>query len=261
MIDFLDPILFLSQATELPVPVVAPSAGVIHVDIVKAAKDSDLLGVLSLVLCLGLSIVSWAVILAKWNQFRRAASQDELFLAQVEQAGGRLEDAYGISGRYPASSLGVVLREACIEMEAEGWYSDPSWTSEERLTAARLGLDRVIDRTIAEEERRFTNRLVVLATTASVAPFIGLFGTVWGVLASFQALGAMQGAAIQALAPGIATALLSTLAGLVAAIPATLFYNYFASQVEVRVTRMEGFAGELANIIQKRLLSTRPRTQ
>jgi biopolymer transport protein TolQ len=249
--------LYLAEVTGLPTT--ASAAGVIHVDILQAARDSDLMGVLSLILCLGLSLVCWAVILSKWNQLRRATADDDGFLADVDRAGGALEDAYSIAARYPSSSLAVILREACLEMEAENWYAEPSWSSEERLTAARLGLDRVIDRAIAEEERRFNSRLIVLATTASVAPFIGLFGTVWGVLAAFQALGQMEGAAIQALAPGMATALLSTLAGLVAAIPATLFYNYFSSRVDTRVTRMEGFAGELANIIQKRLLTMRPR--
>jgi biopolymer transport protein TolQ len=241
------------------VPVRPASGGAFHVDIVQAASDSDIVGVASLIVCLVLSLVCWAVILAKWNELRRAESEDDGFVTEVGRAGGVLEDAYSIASRYPTSSLALILREACMEMEAENWYSDPSWSTDDRLTAARIGLDRVIDRTIAEEERRFNGRLVVLATTASVAPFIGLFGTVWGVLAAFQALGQMEGAAIQALAPGMATALLSTLAGLVAAIPATLFYNYFASRVENRVTRMEGFAGELANIIQKRLLATRPR--
>jgi biopolymer transport protein TolQ len=232
-------------------------SGAIHVNLTQAVSDADLVGVLSLVLCMSLSVISWTVIIYKWFQIRRAIRQDEEYLLEVDRVGAALEDAYGLVRHYPASSLATILREACLEMEAENWYADPMLNPEERLTAARLGLDRVMDRTIASEERHFQSKLVVLATTASVSPFIGLFGTVWGVLAAFQALGTMQGAAIQALAPGMATALLSTLAGLVAAIPASLFYNYFASEVDKRVVRMEGFAGELANLIQKRLLTIR----
>lgn len=224
-----------------------------HVDIVKAMSDSDFMGILCVAGCVLLSIVSWVVIFHKWNMVRSATVQSDRFDRVLDTASS-LEEVFRKTPDYPQSPIALILREAILEMEAENWYADEIYTLEERLTAARLGVERVMERTISNEVQRLESHLIFLATTTNVAPFIGLFGTVWGVLAAFQALGSSGSAALSALAPGMSTALVATIAGLVAAIPASIFYNFFSNKIAIMTGRMDSFALELANIIQKRMV-------
>ena len=124
------------------------------------------------------------------------------------------------------------------------------------MIVAKVSIERVLERTITEEIRHLESYLIFLATTSNVAPFIGLFGTVWGVLGAFQALSRTGSAALSSLAPGMATALTATIAGLFAAIPASVFYNYFTNKIAIMITDMDSFSLQLANILQKRILTT-----
>ena len=234
-------------------PLEASAFAANHVNILQAIRDSDLMGAICLFVCLTLSVVSWVIILYKLNSISTAMRQSDAFDRCLDSSGS-LEEAYRRSGEFASSPLAQILREAYIEMEAENWYSEGGFGLEERLTAARLGVERVMERTISNELRNLESHLIFLATTSSVSPFIGLFGTVWGVLAAFQALSKSGSAALSALAPGMATALVATVAGLVAAIPASLFYNYLSNKIAILTSRMDSFALELANIIQKRMV-------
>lgn len=238
---------------DFPSVLAISGAETMHVDIVKAVNDSDFMGVLCLVGCLGLSIISWVIILYKLKMIRNAASQSDRFDKVLDTAGS-LEEVFRRTPEFTESPIAQILREAILEMEAENWYADDLYIMEERLTAARLGVERVMERTISNEIRRLESHLIFLATTASVAPFVGLFGTVWGVLAAFQALGNTGSAALSTLAPGMSTALVATVAGLIAAIPANIFYNYLSNKIAILTSRMDSFALELANIIQKRMI-------
>lgn len=224
-----------------------------HVDIIKAIQDSDFMGLVCLVGCLTLSFVSWIIVFYKLSMIRNAVSQSDRFDHVLDTAGS-LEEVFRRTPEFPQSPIAQILREAILEMEAENWYADDLYDMEERLTAARLGVERVMERTISNEVRRLEGHLIFLATTSNVAPFVGLFGTVWGVLAAFQALGRTGSAALSALAPGMSTALVATVAGLVAAIPASIFYNYLSNKINILTGRMDSFALELANIIQKRMV-------
>lgn len=225
-----------------------------HVNIFRALGDTDLMGLVCLVTCIGLSIASWTVIFYKTWQIGHAARQSDKFIKRCLSGSGSLEDAYRRCSDYADSPVALILREAYLEMEMENWYSDDTYAEEERLTICRIGLERVMERTISGEIRRLESHLIFLATTSSVAPFIGLFGTVWGVLGAFQALSTAGSAALASLAPGLATALVATIAGLVAAIPASVFYNYLTSKVTVLISRMDSFALEMSNILQKKML-------
>lgn len=225
-----------------------------HVNIFQAIGDSDLMGVLCIIACMTLSIIGWAIIFYKWLQLRSAAKQSDEFIEKCLSGSGSLDDAYRRSGEYPDSPLAQILRESYLEMQLENWYADVAYTATDRLTASRLGLERVMDRTILREIRHLESHLIFLATTSNVAPFIGLFGTVWGVLAAFQALSKSGSAALSSLAPGMATALTATIAGLVAAIPASIFYNYLTNQVAIMTSRMDAFSSEISNIVQKRII-------
>ena len=114
-------------------------------------------------------------------------------------------------------------------------------------------IDRVMDVTMAREVDRLERRLLVLATVGSSGPFIGLFGTVWGIMTSFQAIAASNNTNLSVVAPGIAEALLATALGLLAAIPAVVFYNKFSAQVSRLAVRMEGFADEFAAILSRQI--------
>lgn len=224
------------------------------VDLVKAVRDTDLMGLLCLVTCVGLSVASWAVIFFKTWQINSASRQSDAFVERVVNRAASLEEVYKRTPGFPSSPLASILREAYLELEVEDWYQDRAYSGEERLTAARVGVERVIERTISTEIRHLESHLIFLATVTSVAPFIGLFGTVWGVLAAFQALSNAGTAALAALAPGMATALVATIAGLMAAIPASVFYNYLTNRIAVLISRMDSFGLEVANILQKRLI-------
>lgn len=225
-----------------------------HVNLVQAIRDSDFMGLVCLVACMILSVISWAVILYKAYQVAAAIRQSNKFVDMCMSGSGSLEEAYRHSNQFTSSPLAQILREAYLEMQMEDWFADGGYSGDERLTAARLGVERVMERTITNEIRHLESYLIFLATTSSVAPFIGLFGTVWGVLGAFQALSRTGSAALSTMAPGLATALVATLAGLIAAIPATLCYNYFSNKITILTSRMDSFALELANIIQKRLI-------
>ena len=224
-----------------------------HVDLALAVRQADAVGLASLLACGALSVASWTVILWKAAQTGGAIRQSDAFVRECLSGTGSLEEAYAHAERHPASPLAQILREAYLEMQVEDWYAGGGLAPGDRMTAARAGVERVMERTISNEIRHLESWLIFLATVSSTGPFVVLFGTVWGVLGSFQAMGRTGGATITALAPGMATALVATLAGLAAAIPATVAFNYFSNKIAVLTSRMDSFALELANIIEKRL--------
>jgi biopolymer transport protein TolQ len=114
-------------------------------------------------------------------------------------------------------------------------------------------IEKVMDVTISREVEYLERRLLVLATVGSAGPFIGLFGTVWGIMTSFQSIAASKNTSLAVVAPGIAEALFATAIGLIAAIPATIFYNKFAGEVNKQAQRMEGFADEFAAILSRQI--------
>jgi biopolymer transport protein TolQ len=110
---------------------------------------------------------------------------------------------------------------------------------------------RSLKQAVTAERSKLERGVTFLATTGSSAPFIGLFGTVWGIMESFRSIGVMKSATLAVVAPGIAEALVATAAGLAAAIPAVIFYNYFLSRIDVICTEMDNFSAELVNIIER----------
>jgi biopolymer transport protein TolQ len=117
----------------------------------------------------------------------------------------------------------------------------------------QMRIEKVMEVTIAREVERLERRLLVLATVGSAGPFVGLFGTVWGIMTSFQSIAASKNTSLAVVAPGIAEALFATALGLVAAIPATIFYNKFAAEVNKQAQRLEGFADEFAAILSRQI--------
>jgi biopolymer transport protein TolQ len=225
------------------------------VDVVDALRDTDPVGWLCLISLFVLSVMSWAIIAFNILHVRQAHRQTRQFVSVCSNS-GKLEDAFRHAASFPDSPLAQLARETFSEIQAENWYQSAAAAGvSHHLEVAKISLERVHDRTITREISHLESWLIFLATTAAISPFIGLFGTVWGILGVFQALAAHSSASLQVIAPGIATALTTTIAGLLAAIPAVVSYNYLTNSIQILINRMDAFALELSNIVQKHILS------
>lgn len=191
-----------------------------------------------LVILLLFSIFSWAIIFQKWSQFRRVRLANVKFLRAFRKANG-LEQIALASEQFRPCPLASVFdfgyQEVARQVKARGTISN------------KAALERALQLGISEELTRLERNMNWLATTASVTPFIGLFGTVWGIIDAFQGLAMAGSASLRAVAPGISEALVATAMGLAAAIPAAIFYNYFGHVIRELGARMEDFALEFMN--------------
>ena len=196
------------------------------------------------------SIWSWAIIFEKIVRLRRARARADAFEEQF-WAGGSLEDLYDQLGQNPRESLAAVFAGAMREwrMAVERGLPDDS--------QLRVGLQQRIERVMSvaqtRELTRLERNLSFLATTGSVAPFIGLFGTVWGIMNAFTSIAAEANTSLAVVAPGIAEALFATALGLVAAIPATIGFNKLNSDLTRYGQRLESFAGEFSAILSRQI--------
>jgi biopolymer transport protein TolQ len=200
------------------------------------------------------SIVSWALIVEKWWQFRRVRRQTLAFV-KIFREGRRPSLVQAAARKYRDSPLAQLYAAAYVEISGipdvldqviddgdEGLASD-------RLDAVHRAMRRASSLEVAQLERY----LPFLATTASATPFIGLFGTVWGIMSAFHGIGTQGSASLAVVAPGISEALIATAAGLAAAIPAVISYNYFINRVRHWATEMDGFMLELLNVLSRPL--------
>jgi biopolymer transport protein TolQ len=192
------------------------------------------------------SIWSWAIIVDKWMLFRRIRRQADRF-EKVFWSGHSLEDLYQTLSQRDNHSMASLFVAAMREWKR----------SQEAAARSFAGLqqriEKVMDVAISREMDRAEARLLFLATVGSTAPFIGLFGTVWGIMTAFQAIAVSQDTNLAVVAPGIAEALLATALGLVAAIPAVVAYNKFSSEASRHATRLEGFADEFSAILSRQI--------
>ena len=183
------------------------------------------------------SILSWAIILSKWSSLGRARAQSARFLRAFRRA-QRLQDIAAVAEQFKPSPLVPVFENAYDEFKRQG---DSNIAAVQR--AAQIAS--------SEELTRLERRLPWLATTGAVAPFVGLFGTVWGIIDAFYGLGDAGAATLRAVAPGISEALITTAAGLAAAIPAVIAYNMFTHRMREFAARMDDFSLELLNLIER----------
>ena len=197
-----------------------------------------------LLILLIFSLISWSIILSKWSSFRRARVQSGRFLRAFRKA-LRLQDVSAVSEQFKPSPLVSVFEQGYEEYRRQ--------TSGGGAPRNPASIQRATQIAASEEMTRLERRLPWLATTGAVTPFIGLFGTVWGIMTSFQSIAASKNTSLAVVAPGIAEALFATAIGLVAAIPATIFYNKFVSEVNKQAGRLEGFADEFAAILSRQI--------
>lgn len=192
------------------------------------------------------SIWSWAIIVDKTMLFSRTRKEMDRF-EDVFWSGQSLEDLYRALVNTEPRGMGAVFVAAMRE-----WKRSFEGSGRSVLSLAQR-IDKVLDVTIQREVERLESKLLVLATIGSSAPFIGLFGTVWGIMTSFRAIAASKNTSLAVVAPGIAEALFATAIGLFAAIPAVIAYNKLQAQAAKSQGRLEGFADEFSAILQRQI--------
>lgn len=204
-----------------------------------------------LLILLLFSLGSWSVILAKWRELGGARAASEGFVRMFRKA-TRLNEVADTASRYKASPLVAMFQAGYAELEAQIRAAKRRGITDTGTQVRSLdGVARAVERAIGGEQERLQRALPLLATTASVTPFIGLFGTVWGIMNTFHAIGATGSTSIVTVAPGIAEALVNTAAGLVAAIPAVIAYNHLLTRVRQLRRRMDDFLLEFVNLVER----------
>lgn len=235
-----------------------PAAGVgeANTDIVYLITHGGLVPQIVLLILLIFSAVSWGIILAKFWQFRRSASQSSTF-SEIFRKSSKFSEVQAVCRTLSHSPLVGLFQSGYTELNAQlraGGHAEagkPSPTGGRPTLKSLDAVDRALLRATTVEMTKLERRLPFLATTASITPFIGLFGTVWGIMSSFQRIGAQGSSSLAAVGPGIAEALVATAAGLFAAIPAVYFYNHYTNRVKHFGGDMDDFSLEFLNISER----------
>jgi biopolymer transport protein TolQ len=226
------------------------------------ARSSPIAKAVLLILVI-FSVVSWGIILYKTWSFRRVERQTARFL-DVFRRSSKFSEVQAACSTLGASALVGIFQSGYAELTSQlrgGSAASPQATVPQipspagqpaRPTLKSLqAVDRALLRASIVEVTKLERRVPFLATTASITPFIGLFGTVWGIMSAFENIGRMSSTNIAVVAPGIAEALIATAAGLFAAIPAVYFYNQFTNRVKLFASEMDDFSLEFLNIAEK----------
>lgn len=193
------------------------------------------------------SVWCWAIVFEKIVAFKRMDRAMDRF-EQNFWSGQSLEDLYAVMSARPANGMAAVFMAAMRE-----WKRSQDSVARAGFTGVQSRIDRVMDVQLQRELERLEGRLLFLATIGSAGPFIGLFGTVWGIMNSFAAIAVSKNTNLAVVAPGLAEALFATALGLLAAIPAVIFYNKFSADVTRIGARLENFADEFSAIISRQL--------
>jgi biopolymer transport protein TolQ len=234
---------------------VAPVAG--NADVVEILRETGPINQAVLLVLVIFSVASWAIILYKAWSLRTAESQSVRFL-DVFRRSSKFSEVQAVCPSLPASPLVGVFQAGYAEINAQfrlnqaGHDAAHPASGAGRPTLKSLAaVDRALLRAATAEVNKLEKRVTFLATTASITPFIGLFGTVWGILVAFNRIGATGSTNLAIVAPGISEALVATAAGLFAAIPAVYFYNHFTTKVKSFATEMDDFSLEFLNIAER----------
>ncbi|MBI1725116.1 MAG: protein TolQ [Candidatus Tectomicrobia bacterium] len=212
-----------------------------------------------LVLLISFSLSSWAVIIWKFFELRRAKHRSDDFL-EVFWKAKRLDHLYSEAGEYGDSPVGQVFAAGYQEVEqvlkarsSKGGMEEAAVLTTTESTGVET-VERALRRAANQEVGKLERLLTFLATTASATPFIGLFGTVWGIMNSFREIGARGSAGLAVVAPGISEALIATAVGLAAAIPAVIAYNHYQNRVKVIANDIENFTADFLNLVGRHFM-------
>ena len=231
-----------------------PSLDIVDTSIIDLVLSASIVTQAVLIVLLSFSLVSWAIIFQKFLLFRRAGAENRKFLSLYWKIDDLIELRKAAMGLRlsPAARVflsGMERLDPSFSLKSEDDLRGMDET--ERVTGLKI-LERTLKRSVDEQIGTLEAYLSFLATTGNVSPFIGLFGTVLGIIAAFQGISRQGTASITAVAPGVSEALLATAAGLVAAIPAVVAYNYYVSRIRVMASEMETFSNEFLSLVEER---------
>jgi len=216
-----------------------------------------------LIILLFFSIVSWAIIFSKFRLIRRADRESRQFL-RIFWEGKQLSTIFADSKKLRYSPTAEVFRAGYVELNKLRQATSNPESSRKGSDLTNLNIElsgvdnisRATRQAATTELTKLEKTLGFLATTGSTTPFIGLFGTVWGIMDAFRGIGIRGSATLAVVAPGISEALVATAAGLAAAIPAVVAYNYYINRIKVLSSEMENFSAELLNIVKRHFLKS-----
>jgi biopolymer transport protein TolQ len=234
----------------------AAGAGGTNTDLIYLITHASPIAKGVLVILLLFSAISWGIVLYKSWQFGRAGRQSSTFL-DIFRKSSKFSEVQAVCRTLSESPLVGLFQSGYTELNSQLRAGGKPETgkpapSAERPTLKSLdAVDRALLRATTVELTKLERRVTFLATTASITPFIGLFGTVWGIMISFQSIGAAGSSSLGVVAPGIAEALVTTAAGLFAAIPAVYFYNHFTYRVKHFAAEMDDFSLEFVSITER----------
>ena len=220
----------------------APVAFLLQLNFLDMAQHMDALESVVVGLLICFSLFSWTVILAKWSVLRNARRSNARFLRAFRKSNG-LEAVVVASEQFRPSPLVGVFDFGYEEVERQ--------VKTRGSVTNRAAVERTLQLGVSEELSKLERNMQWLATTASTAPFIGLFGTVWGIIRAFQDLSSQGSTSLRAVGPGISGALIATAVGLFAAIPAAIFYNQFSHGIRQIGARMDDFSLEFLNLAER----------
>jgi len=210
-----------------------------------------------MLLLVGFSLVSWTIIFSKGLLYRRCIRETDRFLEAFWHSKD-LAEAYRFATEESESPEAAVFEMGYKELQKLNHALVPQVRGEETVEnrlASMENLKRVLRKAQQQELSRLGGTLAFLATTGSSTPFIGLFGTVWGIMTSFHEIGMRGSASLTVVAPGISEALVATAAGLAVAIPAVIFYNYFSNQLMELEGAMQNFSSDFLNLVERDLIT------
>lgn len=215
-------------------------------EFIKLITEADIVVQLVLIALVFFSVFSWTIIFSKRMTLKSAFSQSRKFL-KVFQRSNNLSEVNKAALKYRASPLVALFQSGYNELVYLSKSNPQRSLTSERLESVNRALIKASNREISKLERMMS----FLATTGSVTPFIGLFGTVWGIMVAFQRIGITRSASLTTVAPGIGEALIATAAGLFAAIPAVIAYNHYLHRIKDLITEMEDFSFEFLSIAER----------
>jgi biopolymer transport protein TolQ len=251
----LNPVYALALAAQAGQPEAGASEVAGSYDVVRLLLDAGPLVKIVLLILLIFSAVSWAIVINKSWAFRRAGRQTATFLA-VFRKSSKFSEVQAVCPSLTESPLVGLFQSGYAELNGQlrahpGEASRPAGAAARPTLRSLEAVDRALLRATTVELTKLERLVPFLATTASITPFIGLFGTVWGIMSSFLNIGVVGSSSLNVVAPGIAEALIATAAGLFAAIPAVYFYNHFTNDVKHFSAEMDDFALEFLNIAER----------
>ncbi len=217
-----------------------------QINILRLIAEADIVVQLILLLLVFFSVFSWAIIIFKRKTIKAAFKQSDKFLAAFRKS-KNLSEVNEAARTFKASPLASIFRAGFKELSYQRKSSNPNGWSTDKTES----LNRALLKASNSEISKLEKMMFFLATTGSVSPFIGLFGTVWGIMRAFESIGVLRSASLQTVAPGIAEALIATAVGLFAAVPAVIAYNYFLGRIKDLIQEMEDFSLEFLSIAER----------